>query len=157
MLSAQRFGRGRFQAGAGRSHWQTSTCPLFAVSTIKDHVAPWKFGIQNSFAHRYGPHFCSYHRWPQCRHRQRTRPSESQLPNRPIMPRRAAPRSRDVAGRLLRRQEGSWWPAWQNWLVATFNRSASRRHRIGRQTKDTLPLDDAPALTFFKNRDETRH
>ena len=127
---------GRYQAGGRPVALADISVPIFAVGTVKDHVAPWRSvyklhllvdteltfvlttgghnaGIVNEPGHRHRSYQIATHR-----EGQRHPDSETWLATMP-------------------QHEGSWWPEWQAWLVA---------HSTGRGMPPSL---GAPATGYF--------
>ena len=109
--------RGSFTAGGKRVNLATVRLPMFVVGTETDHVAPWRsvYKVRNltrsadyTFLLTSGGH-------------------NAGIVSGPVHPRRRhhmltwkTPTARLGADEWLRRApvfEGSWWPAWQRWLV----------------------------------------
>jgi len=133
---------GRYQAGGRPVSLSDIRVPIFTVATTRDHVAPWrsvyKLNLvaepQLTFALTSGGHNAGIVSEPG--HRGRS----FQLATRPA---RAAYVDPDRWLQQTPKQEGSWWTAWEGWLV---------EHSSGRHAPPTLgapasgypPLDDAP-------------
>ena len=89
--------------------------PLFAVSTVKDHVAPWRSvykihlltDTDVTFVLTSGGHNAGIVSEPGHPHR------SYQLGRRKPGDRYTDPETWEA---VMARQEGSWWPAWQIWL-----------------------------------------
>ena len=135
--------RGEFTV-AGRSiSLSALNMPMFVVGTETDHVAPWQAvykirGLTQSTDYTFlltsGGHnggIVSGPVNPRRRYRQMS-----------WLDREAAPTPEEWA-RSAPRQPGSWWPAWQQWLVA---HSSPRRAppAIGNEKSGYPPLEDAP-------------
>jgi polyhydroxyalkanoate synthase len=89
--------------------------PLFVVSTVKDHVAPWRsvYKIQLlvdrdiTFVLAAGGHNAGIVSEPGHPHR------SYQIATHKEGTRHSDP---DTWQAITPKQEGSWWPAWQAWL-----------------------------------------
>jgi polyhydroxyalkanoate synthase len=123
--------------------------PIFAVGTVKDHVAPWKsvFKInllansqEVTFLLTSGGH-------------------NAGIVSEPGHPRRTFQMASRQGGDVFEdaetweqttpRQEGSWWPAWQGWLSA-HSSGLSDPPSIGAPTAGYRPLEDAPGQYVFQ-------
>lgn len=116
--------------------------PIFMVGTEQDHVAPWrsvhKLHMLSSAAIRFvltsGGHnagIVSEPGHPHRHYRIATRPQD-----------RPAPGADEwLAGATL--QEGSWWPAWADWL-AEHSSEAAALPPMGAPERGYPPLADAP-------------
>ncbi|MFZ1338900.1 MAG: alpha/beta fold hydrolase [Paracoccaceae bacterium] len=116
--------------------------PIFAVGTLKDHVAPWQsvFKIQSlantdvTFALTSGGHNAGIL-------------SEPGHPRRSfrIRTRRAADSYVDPETWLetTRPRSGSWWVAWADWLASLSGDPVAPPH-LGKPTSDNRDLADAP-------------
>ncbi len=112
--------------------------PMFVVGTSRDHVSPWHSvyklhllsGAEITFALASGGHNAGIVSEPGHANR------SYQIATRPAHGPWIAP---DDYQRTAARRDGSWWPAWQQWLAA---------HSSPRQTARPLPrgaaLGDAP-------------
>jgi polyhydroxyalkanoate synthase len=133
---------GRYEVD-GQPIWFTDIhVPCFAVGTVTDHVAPWKsvyklhlLPLDITFVLTSGGHNAGIVSEPGHPHR------HFQIHHRPANEPYVAPEhwQESVAS-----QEGSWWPAWQNWLVA-HSSGLQAPPRMGlprRRAADKLP--DAP-------------
>jgi polyhydroxyalkanoate synthase len=130
---------GRFMVGGQVISLSDIKTPIFCVATEKDHVAPWRsvFKLhyftpaEITFVLTDGGHNAGIANPPgqrQRHYRVACRPSHSGL---------VGPEQWCQTAML---EEGSWWPAWQHWLVA-------RSGPLGpvRPTDEaTLPIADAP-------------
>jgi len=107
---------GRYEVD-GQPIWFTDIhLPCFAVGTVTDHVAPWKsvyklhlLPLDVTFVLTSGGHNAGIVSEPGHPHR------HFQIHHRPANERYIAP---EAWQHSVPSQEGSWWPAWQNWLVA---------------------------------------
>jgi len=133
---------GRYEV-AGRPVTLTDIrVPLFAVSTVKDHVAPWRSVYKLhlltetdlTFVLTTGGHNAGIVSEPGHPHR------SYQLARRQPGDRYLDP---ETWQRVSTRQEGSWWPAWQSWLQGHSSGSvaAPSPREIDRGYP---PLGDAP-------------
>lgn len=106
---------GRYEVG-GQPIWFTDIqVPCFAVGTVSDHVAPWKsvyklhlLPLDVTFALTSGGHNAGIVSEPGHKGR------HFQLHHRPPTEPYVSPERWQAE---VPHQEGSWWPAWQNWLV----------------------------------------
>jgi polyhydroxyalkanoate synthase len=116
---------------------------IFAVGTLKDHVAPWRsvFKIHRlarnsevTFVLTSGGHNAGIVSPPGHPHR------SFQVATRKIGRGYVDP---DTGLAETPKQEGSWWPAWQAWLAA---RSGDKlaAPKLGAKTKHYAPLGEAP-------------
>ena len=114
--------------------------PCFCVGTVTDHVAPWRSvhklhylaPAQITFVLTSGGHNAGIVSEPGHPHRSyriRTRPAGGSY----IAP--------DEWMQLAPLEEGSWWPAWQEWLAA-HSSAKTRPPRLGANGHE--PLGDAP-------------
>ena len=115
--------------------------PIFAVGTVKDHVAPWRSAykihlladtdevtfVLTSGGHNAG--IVSEPGHPRRRYQIRTRREGETY----IDP--------DIWQQTTPTQQGSWWPAWQSWLA---ERSSGQIAPPALGNKDYPPLAEAP-------------
>lgn len=117
--------------------------PIFAVGTLKDHVAPWRsvFKIHRlarnsevTFVLTSGGHNAGIVSPPGHPHR------SFQVATRKIGSGYVDP---DTWLADTSKQEGSWWPAWEAWLV---ERSGDKlaAPKLGAKAKHYAPLGEAP-------------
>ena len=120
--------------------------PIFTVATEQDHVAPWRSvykinlladAEQVTFLLTSGGHNAGIVSEPG--HRRRS----YQVSCRTDQDRYIDPETWQA---IVPKQQGSWWPAWQDWLVRH-----SAEHRVsppalGAPEKGLYPIDDAPGL-----------
>jgi polyhydroxyalkanoate synthase len=130
---------GRYEVD-GQPIWFTDIhLPCFAVGTVTDHVAPWKsvyklhlLPLDVTFVLTSGGHNAGIVSEPGHPHR------HFQIHHRPANERYIAP---EAWQHSVPSQEGSWWPAWQNWLVE-HSSSLVAPPAMGLAGKKKLP--DAP-------------
>jgi polyhydroxyalkanoate synthase len=116
--------------------------PLFAVSTVKDHVAPWRSvykvhlltDTDVTFVLAAGGHNAGIVSEPGHPHR------SYQLAWRNRGDRYIDP---DTWQAVTARQEGSWWPAWQSWLQGHSSGPVAPPP-VGAPEHGYPPLGDAP-------------
>ncbi len=116
--------------------------PIFAVSTVTDHVAPWRSvyklhlltDTDLTFVRTSGGHNAGIVSEPGHPHRsfQMTVHHEGEHYVDPETWQATTPK-----------QEGSWWPVWQNWLEAN-SRGPVPAPPIGAAHAGYPPLDNAP-------------
>jgi polyhydroxyalkanoate synthase subunit PhaC len=133
---------GRFEAGGKAVSLRDIHAPIFAVSTITDHVAPWRsvYKIQMltdaeiTFVLSNGGHNAGIVSPPGHPHR------HFQIATHKESDTYIDPDSWQAA---TVRQEGSWWPCWRDWL----DRHSSKKTAppsMGAPGKNCAPLADAP-------------
>ncbi len=117
--------------------------PLFAVSTVKDHVAPWRSvykihvltDTDFTFVLTAGGHNAGIVSEPGHPHR------SYQLARRRRGDRYVDPETWQT---VTARQEGSWWPAWQTWLQEHSSGPVAAQQPVGAPDRGYPPLGDAP-------------
>lgn len=133
---------GRYEAGGRPVSLGDVRVPLFAVGTVKDHVAPWRsvFKIHLladtdvTFVLTSGGHNAGIVSEPGHPHR------SYQLATRAHGERYLDPEKWQA---VAPRQEGSWWPAWQRWLQGHSSGPAAPPP-LGAADAGYPPLADAP-------------
>lgn len=139
---------GRFMVGGRPAALQNIRVPVFAVGTERDHVAPWKsvYKIHQfidapvTFALTSGGHnagIVSEPGHPRRRYRLGTRPQDGML---------LSPDDWLTAHEPV---DGSWWPAWEEWLLA-HSGAETTPPAMGAPEKGYAPLEDAPGSYVFK-------
>ena len=131
---------GRYPVGGKPVSLSNLTLPIFMVGTLTDHVAPWRSvhklhhlsTAEITFALTSGGH-------------------NAGIVNPPGNPRRHYQiRTRPAGGTYMAPDdwlataphvEGSWWPAWRDWLLARSGKPVAPPHMGARGYK---PLADAP-------------
>ncbi len=121
--------------------------PTFSVGTLRDHVAPWKsvykINLQVeadvTFVLTSGGHNAGIVSEPG--HKGRTYQIATKLRDARYIPPGQWQRQTPV-------KEGSWWEAWQQWLV---DHSEGKRKppAMGNDAKGCTPLDNAPGTYVF--------
>jgi polyhydroxyalkanoate synthase len=133
---------GRYESAGRRVTLTDVRAPLFAVSTAKDHVAPWRSvykvnllsDTDVTFVLASGGHNAGIVSEP-------GHPGRSyQLASRKDLDRYIDP---DTWQAVTPRREGSWWPAWQAWLGGHSSGSVAARP-VGAPERGYPPLGDAP-------------
>jgi polyhydroxyalkanoate synthase len=133
---------GRYKTGDRTLALSDITAPIFVVATESDHVAPWKSvykinlvtDADVSFVLTSGGHNAGIVSPPGHPHR------HYRIAHRPALARYVDP---DVWQRETPVQQGSWWPAWAQWLEA---RASARvaPPAMGATDKGYPVLQDAP-------------
>jgi polyhydroxyalkanoate synthase len=122
--------------------------PIFAVSTIADHVAPWRsvYKIQMltdadvTFVLSNGGHNAGIVNPPGHPHRHHQIATHKEQENY-IDP--------DAWQREAVHHEGSWWPCWRDWLVKHSSDQVPPP-ALGAATHGYVPLVDAPGKYVFE-------
>jgi len=124
--------------------------PIFSVAAQRDHVAPWrsvyKLHLQSdaaelTFVLTSGGHNVGVINEPGHSHRS-YQMATSHKGERYVDP--------DTWQAQTPRQEGSWWPAWQEWLVEHSGERVSPP-AMGAPKKRYKPLMDAPGSYVFQS------
>jgi polyhydroxyalkanoate synthase len=123
--------------------------PVFAVSTITDHVAPWKSvykiaGLTDTeitFILSNGGHNAGVVSPPGTPHRHYQLAVHAEAAN-------AVDAQEWQATAPL--HEGSWWPAWEDWLVRHSGPRAAAAAPLGAPDAGYAPLGDAPGTYVFE-------
>lgn len=137
---------GRLKVDGRPVHVSDIRVPIFAVGTVKDHVAPWRSAFKIdmlsdtdvTFALTSGGHnagIVSEPGHPRRTYRVRHRKAED-LHMDP-----------DTWLNETPEREGSWWPAWFEWLAV---RSGDMTSPPSMGRKDHPPFDDAPGTHVFQ-------
>jgi polyhydroxyalkanoate synthase subunit PhaC len=116
--------------------------PMFVVGTVTDHVAPWKSvyklhrlnGGELTFLLTTGGHNAGIVSGPT--HPKRKYQMHTRLPGDHYI-------DPDTWQRTMPVSEGSWWPAWIDWLNAR-SHAGSKPPTMGARRKGLKPLRDAP-------------
>jgi polyhydroxyalkanoate synthase len=117
--------------------------PIFAVSAISDHVAPWRsvYKIQTltdadvTFVLSNGGHNAGIVNPPGRTNRKHQIAAHKESENY-VDP--------DAWQQSAVHHEGSWWPCWQRWLVTHSTADRVPTPAMGAPTKGYAPLCDAP-------------
>ena len=140
---------GCYQVGGRPVHISDIHVPIFAVAAERDHVAPWrsvyKLHLQSdateltfvltSGGHNVGivnepGHPRRSYQTTTCREGERALDAETWKASTP-------------------KREGSWWPAWQQWL-AEHSTGLVPAPAIGAPERGYAPLEDAPGTYVFQ-------
>lgn len=125
--------------------------PIFAVATEKDHVAPWRSvykihlladAEEVTFVLTSGGHNAGIVSEPGHRGRRYQIASRGEL-DCYIDP--------DTWQASTPHQEGSWWPAWQDWLVRHSAKALIPPPTLGAPDQGLVPLCDAPGTYVLRN------
>lgn len=142
---------GRYQSGGERVDLAAIQVPMFVVGTETDHVAPWKsvYKVRSlvssgdySFLLTSGGH-------------------NAGIVSGPVHPRRTYRLSRVGAGDTAlspedylartEKQPGSWWPVWEQWLVAHSSPDRVAPPPMGAPQEGFCIVGDAPG-TYVMQR-----
>jgi polyhydroxyalkanoate synthase len=139
---------GRYEAAGRPVTLADIRVPLFAVSTVKDHVAPWRSvykihlltDTDVTFVLTAGGHNAGIVSEP-------GHPRRSyQLASRKHGDRHVDPETWQA---VTARQDGSWWPAWQAWLQRHSGGPVAARP-VGAPDRGYPPLGDAPGTYVLR-------
>lgn len=134
--------QGRFKISHRSIHLSDISVPLFVVSTLKDHVAPWKsvykvhFFIDTNitFVLTNAGHNTGI-------------VDEPGQPGRSYQMLTHEKGDKHLSSETWQERaphfEGSWWPAWETWLV-DHSGNKVKPPELGNEKKDILILCDAP-------------
>jgi polyhydroxyalkanoate synthase len=122
---------------------QNIRAPIFAVGTERDHVAPWRSvykihylsDTDVTFVLTSGGHNAGIVSEPGRKNRHYRIAGKTDA--EPCV-------SADAWAEQAEVREGSWWPAWQEWLVARSSPKRVAPPEIGAAEKGLPPLEDAP-------------
>ena len=135
---------GKYPVGGRAIHISDIHAPIFSVAAEKDHVAPWrsvyKMGLQSdatefTFVLTSGGHNVGIINEPGHPHRSfrlTTWQEGDRTPDAETWLAATTPR------------QGSWWPAWQEWLAAHSSGEVPARTELGAPAEGLSPLCDAP-------------
>jgi polyhydroxyalkanoate synthase subunit PhaC len=117
--------------------------PIFAVGTLKDHIAPWRSVYKVSlfsdtdvtFVLTSGGHNAGI-----------VSPPEKDGRHFRVMTRHHDDTylDPDSWAALAPDQEGSWWPAWAEWLAAAGSAGMVAPPSMGAPARGFPPIEDAP-------------
>jgi polyhydroxyalkanoate synthase subunit PhaC len=136
--------RGRYEVDGRPIAVSDIRCPAFLVSTIKDHVAPWhsvyKFNLSSdaervTFVLTSGGHNAGIISEPD--HPRRT----YQISTRNEGEKYIDP---DTWKKETPVKKGSWWLAWQEWLVENSSGEMPAPRTVGDPEDGIVPIMDAP-------------
>jgi polyhydroxyalkanoate synthase len=124
-------------------------CPIFAVGTERDHVAPWRsvYKIHHladtdvTFVLTTGGHNAGIVSEPG-RHSRSYRVALKREADISLSP--------DEWAENTPRQGGSWWLAWAAWLAQHSSRDRGAPPSMGAPAKQLTPLCDAPGTYVFQ-------
>ncbi len=140
---------GRFRTGGRPVALNDIRLPIFAVGTLKDHVAPWRStykihlltDCEITYALTTGGHNAGIISEPGRKGRYFQ-----------IATRQANERYADADAFLATatRKDGSWWPEWAAWLDARSGERIAARP-VAAASNDGKPLDDAPGTYVLQD------
>jgi polyhydroxyalkanoate synthase len=133
---------GRFQAGGRPVTLADIAVPMFVVSTVTDHVAPWRSvykihvlaDAEVTFVLTAGGHNAGIVSEPSHPHRSYQIATHEEGTRHP---------DPDTWQAFAPRREGSWWPAWHGWLEGHSGGSVPAPS-MGAPDAGYPPLADAP-------------
>jgi poly[(R)-3-hydroxyalkanoate] polymerase subunit PhaC len=133
---------GRFTVGERPINLADIRAPIFAVGTVKDHVAPWR-----------SVHKITFHPATDVTFLLTSGGHNAGIVSEPGHPRRSYQVATKKAGETYidpdtwmaetPSKDGSWWPEWQAWL-ASQSTAAETLPEMGAPDKGYAPLCDAP-------------
>ena len=134
---------GRFEVGGRPVSLRDIRVPVFAVSTITDHVAPWRsvYKIQMltdadvTFVLSNGGHNAGIVNPPGHPHRHHQIATHRE--NEPYV-------DPDAWQARATKMDGSWWPCWGDWLTRHSGEMAVAPPSMGAPERGYKPLCDAP-------------
>ena len=138
-----RLSAGRFAVEGRVIAMQDINVPVFALGTQRDHIAPWRSGYkvnlftdtEVTFALSSGGHNVGIVN-PPANRRGTYRMQTRQRGDRYIDP--------DTWAAEAPNHDGSWWPAWENWLVAAGGGARVPPPALGAPEHHLPPLEPAP-------------
>ena len=140
---------GRFMVDGRPALLQNIRAPIFAVGTERDHVAPWKSvykihqftDAETTFVLTSGGHnagIVSEPGHPRRHFRIGTKPQDGAL---------LSPEDWLTAHDSA---DGSWWPAWGEWLAARSGKPIAAPAELGAPKAGYQPLCDAPGTYIYQ-------
>jgi polyhydroxyalkanoate synthase len=135
---------GRYQAGGRSVTLADIHVPLFVISTVKDHVAPWRSvykihlltDTNLTFVLAAGGHNAGIVSEPGHPHRSYQIAAHKEGDRHP---------DPDTWQAVTPKKEGSWWPAWQAWL-AEHSTGLVPAPSMGAPERGYAPLGEAPGV-----------
>jgi len=138
-----RLSAGRYAVEGRVIAMQDINVPVFALGTERDHIAPWRSvykvnlftDTEVTFALSSGGHNVGIVN-PPANRRGTYRMQTRQRGDRYIDP--------DTWAAEAPTHDGSWWPAWENWLVAASGGERTPPPPLGAPEQHLPPLEPAP-------------
>lgn len=133
----------RYQVAGRAISLRDIRAPVFAVSTLSDHVAPWRsvYKVQAltdadvTFVLSNGGHNAGSVNPPGNPHRKHQIATHGENENYV---------DSDLWQQRAVHHEGSWWPCWQNWLAKHSSRELISHPQMGAPSLGYAPIYDAP-------------
>ena len=144
-----RLSAGRYAVDGRVIHLGDIRAPIFAVGTLKDHIAPWRSvykirlftNTDVTFVLTSGGHNAGIVSEPG--HARRHYQVMSMDGDAPYI-------DPDTWSRIAERKDGSWWVDWQQWLVGRSAAEQVKPPQMGRQRKGLPPLEQAPGTYVYQ-------
>ncbi|MFN3231701.1 MAG: PHA/PHB synthase family protein [Alphaproteobacteria bacterium] len=141
---------GRYAVDGRVIHLGDIKAPVFAVGTVKDHIAPWQSvykirlftDTDVTFVLTSGGHNAGIVSEPGHSHRHYQIMSMGK--DDPYI-------DPDTWSKIADGKDGSWWEDWQQWLLSHGSGAQIEPPAMGRQGKGLPPLEDAPG-TYVHQR-----
>lgn len=136
--------QGKYRVGGKSVSLGDLKVPLFVVSTVTDHVAPWKsvYKIRNlkrlgetQFVLTTGGHNAGIVSEPGRARRHFRIGGWDQS---------TSFQAADEWAATAEKRDGSWWPAWQRWLAERSSPEQVRPPKAGNKSRGYAVLEDAP-------------
>jgi len=140
---------GRYAVEGRVIHLGDIRVPIFAVGTVKDHIAPWRSvykvrlftNTDLTFVLTSGGHNAGIVSEPG--HGHRSYQIMSMCEDDPYI-------DPDTWAEIAERKEGSWWNDWEQWLVKAGTPEQVKPPSMGRHRKGLVPLEDAPGTYVYQ-------